>query len=83
MTRDSVARSDAIREVGLREWGKVLLEELLLRAAEQVSEHGAAGSSIAVTLTFELTPIGRDRCLEISTAGIVEKFIVTRLPLPL
>jgi hypothetical protein len=82
MTYDAVAKSDVVREVGLREWGKVVLEELLLLAASQVSAHGAAGSRVAVTLTFDLTANPADHCLEISTPGVVEQAIVTRLPLP-
>lgn len=82
MDYSAVAKSDAIRRVEPRDWGKALLEELLLRAAEQVSDHGAASDRVAVSLTFELRPIESDGCIEVSIPGAVERAIVTRLPLP-
>ena len=77
----AVAKSDAVRQVELRDWGRAILEELLLRAAEQVSQAGAASGAVRVALTFELTPLAGDRAIEISTPGAVERAIVTRLPL--
>jgi hypothetical protein len=78
----AVAKSDAVRQVELRDWGKAILEELLLRAAEQVSDAGAAPGSVTLALTFELTPDAHERTIEISTPGAVERAIVTCLPLP-
>jgi hypothetical protein len=78
----AVAKSNAVRQVELRDWGKAVLEELLLRAAEQVSDRGVADGSVAVSLTFDLTPVPSDGCIEISTPGVVERAIITRLALP-
>ena len=82
MDYSAVAKSDAVRRVEPRDWGKALIEELLLRAAEQVSDRGAASDSVAVSLTFRLTPIAGEAAIEISTPGAVEQAIVTRLLLP-
>jgi hypothetical protein len=69
------------RDVSPHEWGKVLLEELLFQAAEQISKQGANGDSITLSLPFTLKANQRERCLEISTPGKVEQAIVTRVPM--
>ena len=69
------------REVAPQEWGRVLLEEILFRAAEQVSSSGVNGEAITLSLAFTLKANEQDQCIEISTPGKVEQAIVTRVPL--
>ena len=45
------------QETSLDNWGMRLMENILLTAAEAVSERREASESIEVTLTFRLTPI--------------------------
>lgn len=79
MTIEAVAKGVAARNVDLRDWGRVIFEEVLFRAAEQVSARGAGGGDVAVSLHFRLVARQDEGCLEISTPGAVEGVIVTRL----
>ncbi len=81
MNYDAVARSDTIKEVDLPDWGRAILEELLLKAAMLVSEGGAAADSVTVTLAFHLSAAEAAGCIEINMPGVVEKAIVTHLPI--
>lgn len=54
------------QEVSLDNWGKQLLENILLTAAEAVGERSEISDSIEVTLTFRLTPIVSKDHLEVS-----------------
>jgi hypothetical protein len=78
---EAAAKSDAVREVRLDDWGKAVLEELLLQAALQVSEQKPTADSVKVSLVFELTPMPETGCIAISTPGAVERAIITQLPL--
>jgi hypothetical protein len=71
-----------VREVSLDRWGRVLLEELLLRAAQRVSENAPADPFVDVALTFRLTPNAAGDCIEIRTDGAAEPPLQTRLPRP-
>jgi hypothetical protein len=78
MSVEAVAKSIAERQVDLSAWGKVILEEVLFRAAEALSAAGPSERAV-VALEFHLTA-DRDRhSLEISTPGAVEGRIVTQL----
>jgi hypothetical protein len=82
MTVEAIAKGVATREIDLRDWGKVMLEEVLFRAAEQVSAGEPGGDGVSVSLSFRLVADRDGNCLEIRTPGAVEGFIVTRLPMP-
>lgn len=79
MTIEAVAKGVAARNVDLANWGRVIFEEVLFQAAEQVSARGAGGGDVTVSLDFRLVARPDDGCLEISTPGAVEGVIVTRL----
>lgn len=78
MSVEAVARSVAERRVDLSAWGKVILEEVLFRAAETLSA-GSAADRAVVALEFHLTADGAGGFIEIATPGAVEGRIVTRL----
>ncbi len=80
MTNQEGALS-AVRDVDLGDWGRVLLEEILFRAARDISEQAAAAPNATVTLEFRLTPDETTRTIEICTPGAVEAVIRTRLPM--
>ena len=64
----------------LDNWGKQLMENILLTAAEELSERRAISDSIEVTLTFRLTPIiSKDR-LEVSVAFKRDPTLITYIP---
>ncbi len=79
MSYEAVAKADEIREVGLQEWGKVILEEVLFQAALLAPNLGAEKGEVIVTLSFSLKANEREGTLEISTPGAIEKAIITRL----
>ena len=79
MNYEAVAKADTIREVGLQEWGKVILEEVLLQAALLAPNLEATGDTVTVTLSFSLKANQNEGTIEVSTPGAVEKEIVTRL----
>jgi hypothetical protein len=59
---------ESSQEVSLDNWGKQLMENILLTAAEAVSERREISDSIEVTLTFRLKPIVAKDQLEVSVA---------------
>ncbi len=68
------------REVALADWGKALLEEVLVRAAERLAASGAGADRVDVSLEFQLTPSADG--LEIRTPGALEPPLLTRLARP-
>jgi hypothetical protein len=78
MSVEAVAKSIAERRVDLSAWGKVILEEVLFRAAEAVSAEGRTDRAL-VAMEFHLTADPEHGCLVITTPGAVEGRIVTRL----
>jgi len=83
MTVEAVAKGIAVRDVELRDWGKVILEEVLFQAAQRVSGGFDTGAGqVEVVLTFRLAADLNARCLTITTPGAVEDSIVTRLAMP-
>ena len=68
------------QEVSLDNWGKRLMENILLTAAEAVSERKEVSDSIDVTLTFRLTPIVAKDHLEISVEFERDPTLITYVP---
>ena len=71
----------ATRDVDPDEWGKAILEDILFRAARDISERGSADMPVVVTMEFRLMPDEAGRAIEITTPGSVEPIIRTRVPL--
>ncbi|MGZ6174503.1 MAG: hypothetical protein ACXWNB_01615 [Candidatus Binataceae bacterium] len=67
------------QETSLDNWGMRLMENILLTAAEAVSERREASESIEVTLTFRLTPIVAKDQLEVSVAFKRDPTLVTHI----
>jgi hypothetical protein len=68
------------QEASLDNWGKQLIETILLTAAEEVSGRSEISDSIDVTLTFRLTPIIAKDQLEVSVAFKRDPTLVTYIP---
>src|SRR5579862_2910395 len=68
------------QEVSLDNWGKQLLENILLTAAEAVGERRPQSDSVEVILTFRLTPIVARDCLELSVDFPRDPTLVTYIP---
>ncbi len=68
------------QEISLDKWGKRLMENILLAAAEAVGERKGAADSVEVTLTFRLKPdIARDE-LQVSVEFERDPTLITYLP---
>lgn len=81
MVVDPVARGEETREVEPRAWGRVLLEEVLFRAALAAPERTGGAEGITVQLSFCLTADPQRGVLRIETPGAVEGHIVTCVPM--
>jgi len=68
------------QEISLDNWGKQLLENILLTAAEAIGERREISDSIEVTLTFRLTPIVSKDQLEVSVAFKRDPTLITLIP---
>jgi hypothetical protein len=68
------------QETSLDNWGKQLMENILLAAAEEVSERSQASDSIEVTLTFRLKPIVSKDQLEMSVAFKRDPKLIVYIP---
>lgn len=71
---------ESAQAVSLDNWGKQLMENILLTAAEAVGERREISDSVDVTLTFRLTPIVSKDHLEISVAFKRDPTLITRIP---
>ena len=71
---------ESSQETSLDNWGKQLMENILLTAAEAVSERREISDSIEVTLTFRLTPIVSKDHLEVSVAFKRDPTLITHIP---
>jgi hypothetical protein len=72
--------TEPVQEVSLDNWGKQLMENILLTAAEAVGERKEKSDSVEVTLTFRLTPIVLKDQLEVSVAFRRDPTLVTYIP---
>jgi hypothetical protein len=68
------------QEISLDNWGRQLMENILLTAAEAVGERKERADSVAVTLTFRLTPIVSKDQLEVRVAFKRDPTLVTYIP---
>ena len=71
---------ESSRETSLDNWGKQLMENILLTAAEAVSKRREISDSIEVTLTFRVTPIVPKDQLEVSVAFRRDPTLITYIP---
>jgi hypothetical protein len=71
---------ESSQEASLENWGKQLMENILLTAAEAISERKEISDSIEVTLTFRLTPIVAKDHLEVSVAFPRDPALITHIP---
>ncbi len=72
--------TEAPQETSLDKWGKQLMENILLTAAEALSEGKEASGSAEVTLTFRLTPIVARDELQVSVDFKRDPTLITYLP---
>jgi hypothetical protein len=72
--------STSSQEISLDNWGKQLMENILLTAAEEISERSGISDSIEVTLTFRLTPIISKNQLEVSVAFKRDPTLIAHIP---
>ena len=68
------------QEVPLEEWGRQLMENILLTAAEAVGERRQEAGSVEVTLTFRLTPVVSKDRLEVRVTFKRDPALVTYIP---
>jgi hypothetical protein len=80
MDKEHTMDIESSRETSLDNWGKQLMENILLTAAEAVSERSEESDSIEVTLTFRLTPIIAKDQLEVSVAFRRDPTLITYIP---
>jgi hypothetical protein len=72
--------NESPQETSLDNWGKQLLETILLTAAEEVSERSEVSDSVEVTLTFRLRPIISKNQIEVSVAFKRDPTLITYIP---
>jgi hypothetical protein len=72
--------SESSLQISLDDWGKQLMENILLTAAEELSERDQTSGSIDVTLTFRLTPIISEDQLEVKVTFKRDPTLVTHIP---
>jgi hypothetical protein len=80
MEKEHTMDIESSQETSLDNWGKQLMENILLTAAEAVSERTEKSGSIEVTLTFRLTPIIAKDKLEVSVAFRRDPTLITYIP---
>jgi hypothetical protein len=71
---------ESSQEVSLDNWGKQLMENILLTAAEEVGQRSEPSDSVAVTLTFLLKPIVPKDQLEVSVSFKRDPTLITYIP---
>jgi hypothetical protein len=72
--------NESSQEISLHDWGNQLMENILLTAAEEVSECSEVSDSVEVTLTFRLRPIISKDQLEVSVAFKRDPRLITYIP---
>jgi hypothetical protein len=72
--------TEPVHEASLDDWGKQLMENILLTAAETVGERKEKSDLVEVTLTFRLTPIVSKDQLEVRVAFKRDPTLVTYIP---
>jgi hypothetical protein len=72
--------SQSTQETSLDNWGKQLMESILLTAAEEVGERLERSDSIEVTLTFRLKPIISKDHIEVSVGFKRDPTLITYIP---
>ena len=77
---ESTMDNESSQEPSLDNWGKQLMENILLTAAEEVSERSEVSDSVEVTLTFRLRPIISKDQLEVSVAFKRDPTLITYIP---
>jgi hypothetical protein len=77
----AVAKAHAVRDVRLEDFGKVVLEEILLQAADLVSADPTLSGAVDVTMTFTVRPDHERQGMQISLPGMVEETLATLLPM--
>jgi hypothetical protein len=80
MDKELTMDIESSQETSLDNWGKQLMESILLTAAEAVSERRETPDSIEVTLTFRLTPIISKDELEVSVAFKRDPILIVHIP---
>ena len=72
--------SESSQQTSLDDWGKQLMENILLTAAEELSERNQTSDSIDVTLTFRLTPLISTDQIEVKVTFERDPTLVTYIP---
>jgi hypothetical protein len=75
------AKVDESLQTSLTDWGRVLLEEILVQGAMGVPPAGVRAGRVEVTLSFELTPDRDNRCIEIRSERLGNRPVVAKVPL--
>ena len=77
---DTEPAEEISQEISLDNWGRQLMENILLTAAEAVGECRERADSVDVTLTFRLTPIVSKDQLEVRVAFKRDPTLVAHIP---
>jgi hypothetical protein len=72
--------SEPSQEISLNDWGRQLMENILLTAAEEVGERRETSGSVDITLTFRLTPVISKDQLEVRVAFKRDPTLITYIP---
>jgi len=75
------AEVDESLQTSLTDWGRVLLEEILVQGAMGVPPAGVRAGRVEVTLSFEITPDRDNRCIEIRSKRLGNRPAVAKVPL--
>jgi len=80
MNGEPTMDTETSQEISLDNWGKQLMENILLSAAEEVGERSEVSDAVEVTLTFRLTPIVAKDQLALSVAFKRDPTLITYIP---
>jgi hypothetical protein len=80
MDEENKMDSESSQEISLDSWGKQLMENVLMTAAEEISERSEISDSIELTLTLRLTPIISKDQLEVRVAFKRDPTLITHIP---
>jgi hypothetical protein len=76
---DAQVTTSESQEVSLDNWGRQLMENILLAAAEEISGRTERSDSIEVTLAFHLKPVVSTNQLEVSVEFKRDPTLITHI----
>ncbi len=75
------AKTEESLQTSLADWGRVLLEEILVQGAMGVPPAGVRAGRVDVMLSFELTPDRDNQRIEIRTKRLGNSPVIAKVPL--